>query len=897
MIGTVTNNKMILLVEDERITAAVEKAMLERQGYRVVTAYNGEDAVRTAQAIDTVDLVLMDIDLGQGMDGTSAAQEILARRDVPVLFLSAHTEPEIVKKTEGITSYGYVVKNSSEAVILASIKMAFRLHHAHMMIKDQKQEIEAANEELQSSMEELESTNMELIRSQQELIERDRDLAFSEERFFKIFKANPAPMVLTRIRDGVIIDVNKSYERLFDVNRKERVEKHFLGMNNFIDQGDHEKMLHLISEEKTIRNYELRLRSKTGKIYDILVSSEIVEINNERCAISILFDISGQKKIERALRESEDRWQFAIEGAGDGLWDWDVETNRVFYSPLWKSMLGYHEDEMTDDLDEWTSRLHPDDREHALAEVDKHLHGLTPVYSSEHRLRCKDGTYRWVLDRGKVIEHGPDGRPLRIIGTHTDITEHKRALDELEQREKYLRGIFEASPAGIIMTDPAGHIEYANRRMADMFGCSLDELLGSNYAEHVHPLERDTGTEKMKKLVMREISQVNSERLYIRKDGSDFWGYLSGRRLDETGERPSSLVGIITDITEKKNTEKKLRESELEHKLITEMFSDYVFRMSVDENGSASFANVSENFSRITGQDIDDVTAMGRWIQAIHPDHVPLIRENLKILIETGGPVDFECISFTKEGRPRWVQLFARGERETPGGRVTSVIGAVRDITERKRAEEQMKMLLEQKEMLMRELQHRVKNNLMMITSLFSLELDRTASEETKTVLQNLRDRVSSLESLYALLYRSGGVDRLRLDEYISGIMMNLMKTYSLAEKGIIIELNCDPVEVSVKAAAPLGLVLNELVTNALKHAFTGGNGGGTVMVTLKKDAEDLLLSVHDNGNGPPAGFDVEQSVGFGLRLVGMLAKQLGGVFSLIRDRGSLFTVRCPAEQ
>ncbi|HOO73273.1 MAG TPA: PAS domain S-box protein [Spirochaetota bacterium] len=896
MISTVTNNKMILLVEDERITAAVEKAMLERQGYRVVTAYNGEDAVRSVLAMDTVDLVLMDIDLGPGMDGTVAAQEILARRDIPVLFLSAHTEPEVVEKTEGITSYGYVVKNSSEAVILASIKMAFRLHRAHMMITDQKQEIEAANEELQSSMEELESTNMELIRSQQELIERDRDLAFSEERFFKIFKANPAPMALTRLRDGVIIDVNKSYELLFEVTREERLEKHFLDLNNFDNPRDHENMLRLISEEKMIRNYELRLSSKTGKTYDILVSSEIVEINNEQCAISILFDISAQKEIERALRESEDRWQFAIEGAGDGLWDWNVEKKRVFYSPLWKSMLGYGEDEISDCFDEWASRLHPDDRDQSLAEVNRHLQGLTPIYSSEHRLRCKDGTYRWVLDRGKVIEHDAEGKPLRVIGTHTDITEHKRALHELEQREKYLRGIFEASPAGIILTDSKGTIEYANRRMADMFGCSLDELLGSNYTEHVHPLERDTGTEKMKQLMMREISQVNTERLYVRKDGSDFWGYLSGRRLDETGEGPSSLVGIIADITEKKNTEKKLRESELEHKLITEMFSDYVFRMNIDENGSASFTNVSENFARITGRDINDVIVMDDWIQAIHPDYKPVIRENLKILIETGGPVDFECITFTKDGQPRWVQMFIRGERETPGGRATSLIGAVRDITARKRAEEQMKKLLEQKEMLMRELQHRVKNNLAMIISLFSLELDRSASEETNTVLQNLRDRVSSLESLYSLLYRSGGVDRLRLDEYIRGIIVNLMKTYSLDEHGIIIEQNCDPVEISVRAAASLGLAVNELVTNALKHAFTGRNGG-TVMVTLTKDAGDLLLSVHDNGRELPADFDVEQSVGFGLRLVDMLARQLGGVFSFSRDGGSLFTVRFPAAQ
>src|SRR6056297_2153210 len=131
--------KKILLVEDEAILALSEAKMLEKNGYEVTTAYSGEKAIKAVASNSDIDLILMDIDLGRGMDGTEAAQEILKKHDLPIAFLSSHTEPEIVEKTEGITSYGYIVKNSGETVIIAAIKMAFRLFEAKMKEKEHKE--------------------------------------------------------------------------------------------------------------------------------------------------------------------------------------------------------------------------------------------------------------------------------------------------------------------------------------------------------------------------------------------------------------------------------------------------------------------------------------------------------------------------------------------------------------------------------------------------------------------------------------------------------------------------------------------------------------------------------------------------------------------------------------
>ncbi|MFO7849551.1 MAG: response regulator, partial [Spirochaetia bacterium] len=130
--------KKILLVEDEPLITLSESKMLKRNGYEVVTADSGEKAVAAVEDDRSIDLILMDIDLGEGMDGTEAAEMILDKYDLPIAFLSSHTEPEIVEKTEGITSYGYIVKNSGETVLLASIRMAFRLYDAHRELKEQK---------------------------------------------------------------------------------------------------------------------------------------------------------------------------------------------------------------------------------------------------------------------------------------------------------------------------------------------------------------------------------------------------------------------------------------------------------------------------------------------------------------------------------------------------------------------------------------------------------------------------------------------------------------------------------------------------------------------------------------------------------------------------------------
>ncbi len=173
------------------------------------------------------------------------------------------------------------------------------------------------------------------------------------------------------------------------------------------------------------------------------------------------------QKTREALLESERRWQFALEGNQDGVWDWNLKTNEVFYSKQYKAMLGFEEHEIVASLDEWSRRVHPDDIQTCLSDIQMHLDGKAQFYSNVHRVLCKDGIYKWILDRGKITDFSDTGQPLRMVGTHTDLTERitfenelKSAKEKAEESDR-LKSAFLANMSHEIRTPMNGILGFA----------------------------------------------------------------------------------------------------------------------------------------------------------------------------------------------------------------------------------------------------------------------------------------------------------------------------------------------------------------------------------------------------------------------------------------------------
>jgi len=263
-----------------------------------------------------------------------------------------------------------------------------------------------------------------------------RRLVRSEAQFRGLVDSAPDAMVVSD-ESGRIILVNAQAEALFGYRRAELLGRpvEMLLPERFRAAHGEQRLAYAGAPRRRPMGggqefYALR---KDGSEIPVEIGLSPLETEHGTVVVSTVRDVSERLRQVEALRASEQRWQFALEGAGDGLWDWNLVTNEVFFSRQWKRMLGYDEGDVAASLDEWDRRVHPDDKPGAYADIQRHVRGETPMYQNEHRLRCKDGSYRWILDRGLIVSRDADGKPLRMIGTHTDITERKRAEQTIRE--------------------------------------------------------------------------------------------------------------------------------------------------------------------------------------------------------------------------------------------------------------------------------------------------------------------------------------------------------------------------------------------------------------------------------------------------------------------------------
>lgn len=275
--------------------------------------------------------------------------------------------------------------------------------------------------------------------------QREEELRRSEEKYRQIFDVESDALFLVEVDSLKILDVNSSVETLYGYSRDEMLTMHSTDVSAEQDQTSR-------AFQQAIDHVPIRWhRKKDGSVFPVEISGSYFYLGDKRIHLAAIRDITRRLQLETSLKESEKRWQFALEASGDGIWDWNLETNEVFYSDQWKAMLGFETNEMASTFDEWDSRIHPQDRKRVYDAIHRHFAGGSPLYQSEHRMKCKDGSYKWILDRGKVITWNDSGKPLRMIGTHTDLSERKKAEEILKSSKDLLEKHVEERTAELII--------------------------------------------------------------------------------------------------------------------------------------------------------------------------------------------------------------------------------------------------------------------------------------------------------------------------------------------------------------------------------------------------------------------------------------------------------------
>ncbi|MBC7654204.1 MAG: PAS domain S-box protein [Oligoflexus sp.] len=365
--------------------------------------------------------------------------------------------------------------------------------------------------------------------------------------------------IITIDKKGIITFWNPQAEKIFGWKEKEVLGKrltdniippyhkngHENGMEGYRQTGEG-PVLNKILEMPAV--------NKEGKEFPIELSIIPVKQGDTEFFCSFIRDISDRKRSEEALKSSQELWQFALEGAGDGVWEFNFETKEVFFSKQYKKMLGYEEEEFKNEINEWHSRIHPDDL-NIIVQTDKEYEQkLITNHQCEYRIEHKNGNYIWILDRGMIVSYTDDGKTKRIIGTHTDITERKLSEQALKIKEEKYRSILANMNLGLLEVDNDDIIQYANQSFCQISGYQIDELIGHK-ASHLL-LSAEDKEIIIDKNNQRKTGISDAYEIPLKdKNGQTKWLLISGApRYNDNGELVGS-VGIHLDITAQKHLE------------------------------------------------------------------------------------------------------------------------------------------------------------------------------------------------------------------------------------------------------------------------------------------------------------------------------------------------------
>ncbi|MDG4595310.1 MAG: DUF3369 domain-containing protein [Candidatus Contendobacter sp.] len=504
------------------------------------------------------------------------------------------------------------------------------------------------------------------------------------------------------------------------------------------------------------------------------------------------------------------------------------------------------------------------------------------------------------LDSGQVLA-ARDRSLLEVFITHVaaclrnvNLVENLlRARREIERQRAFLRTVIDADPHFICVKNRHGQILLVNRGLAENFGLTPEQMVGRPFSGLITDpewarasLDDDTA------ILTQARDRIEREVKFVDSTGRTRWLYTVNAPIKNEAGEVEQVIGVNTDITERKQAEAQLRESEARFRRLAENAPDMIYRLSLPEG---RYEYVSPVCQQLTGHAPEEFYQSPHLIQRIiHPDWRARFAEEWAQLMVGQALPTFEYQIVHPSGPSKWLRqrnVLVRDDQGQP----RAIEGIISDITEHKLLEEQIKTSLREKEALLKEIHHRVKNNLQLISSLLDLQAGYVEDQSVRNQLRESRNRVKSMALIHERLYQIPNLAQINLADYAHDLVTHLIHAYATPERAITARVAVptgEPV-LGVESAVPCGLIINELVTNALKHAFATRRAG-EIVISLGVADGQRTLRVRDDGIGFPPTVDFRHTPSLGLAIVMTLVKQLKGSIELRTEAGTEFVVAFP---
>lgn len=989
--------KKILLVEDEAINALISRRTLEKNGFEVIHTVSGEGALTVTDSVNGINLILMDIDLGDGMDGTEAAEIILSRHDIPLVFLSSHTEPEIVRKTDGITSYGYIVKNSGETVLLASIKMAFRLFEEKKKVEKNEEKLREGEERNRALLDgipdlmfmfnregvfvdykagdksqlfvepdsfiyrhvsdvlppELSSLTLKniakaletgevqvyeystelngcichyesrlvpcgedralsIVRDITEVRKSHENLKIAEETYRNLFMNSQVGIYRTDMATGKILEANDCFARLFGFRDRGELLGESVRVDRwYVDPSIRDNMISILQEQGEVKNYDSLLRRRDGSeiwirysarlIPDkgwiegvledvtaeknaesiiIIRNEELHAVNEELMAMNEEFEAANEELIEtnQKLEEKEEEYRLLFENSPSGIFILQDNRFRIFNDAV-LHITGLSRDELYSVSA--TDLVHHNDLDVVLESNKKITCHESDELSFPFRIIKGNGEVMWVGIKSKFILWKGKKGALCFIN---DITARKAAEERCIDSENKYKRIFESISDVYYQTDLKGNIVEISPSIEHYSGFTREELIGKPVTDvYCDPLDRGRLV-----AIIKKHGKVSDYELRLKsKDGRLIITSAISRLLFDSKGNPSGIEGSLRDITERKRIEDVLRGSEENYRLLVENSNSIILRM--DRNGNiVFFNNFAEQFFGYSRDEVAGKNVVGTIVPQFDSSGADLQKMILDIACNPEKYNQNENENIRKDGSRVWVSWTNRAVADNSGN-VVEVLCIGSDMTFRREAERRIQDLLLEKELFLKETHHRIKNDMNAVYGFLFLQAEEQTVQVCRGILNDAASRVMSMMVLYDKLYRSEDHSGLNIKEYLPQLVRQIVSVF---EPRVPVEtsIHVEEFVLSADLLSPIGIIINELVTNSMKYAFNG-RGSGRIEISAVKKGRTVTVNYKDNGVGIPESVSFEQSSGFGMQLIEMLVQQINGAVEIQRSGGAGFLI------